>query len=432
MSLPAPEWRGDQQSEEEALVNSTTSTWVEPDLGADGFYADPYPTYCLLRAQDPVHWSPQWGGWLLTRYADVVAMLRDVQRFSNVGRMSSFLSQLPEQVRDELRPFEDHFKQGLINSDPPDHTRIRGLLNRAFTTRMVDAQRPEIELIVNGLLDDVLQKGEMDVIKDFAFQIPTTVIAQMLGVPVRDRNQFGTWAEDITAFVGTGRVIKELASSAQTSLLELREYFRRLIEQRRREPQDDLVTALATAEDQGGLLNEAELLSVCVTLLLAGYGTTMSFIGNAVLALLRNPGVLEELRNDPSVMTPAIEELLRYDGPIHRQWRVATQDIELHGKQIRRGQLVAAMLGAANRDPEQFPDPDRLDIARRDGYHIAFGSGVHFCLGAPLARIESQIAIKALIGRCPQMRLLNESPKWRQDITIHGLTSLPVSLTGRP
>jgi cytochrome P450 len=405
-----------------------TGAWREPDMGSDIFYANPYPTYELLRTHDPVHWSPQWGGWLLTRYDDVVAMLRNVRRFSNVGRMSSFLSQLPEQIRDELRPFEDHFKQGLINSDPPDHTRIRGLLSKAFTTLIVEAQRPEIELIVDGLLDGVLKRGQMDVIKDFSFLIPTTVIAQMLGVPVRDRDQFAKWAEDITAFVGTGRVIPELAVSAQTSLMELREYFRRLIELCRLNPQDNLVTALASAEDQGGLLNEAELLSVCVTLLLAGYGTTMSFIGNAVLALLRNPEALETLRQDPSLVTPAIEELLRYDGPIHRQWRIATEDVELHGRQIRKGQLVAAMLGAANRDPAQFPKPDTLDIARHDGYHIAFGSGIHFCLGAPLARMESQIAVKSLICRCPRLRLLDEIPKWRQDITIHGLTSLAVSV----
>ncbi len=409
-------------------MGAVNDTWVEPDLGSDAFYADPYPTYQQLRSYEPVHWSPQWGGWLLTRYADVVSMLRDPQKFSNVGRMSSFLSQLPEQIRDEMRPFEDHFKQGLINSDPPDHTRIRGLLNKAFTPRRVEAQAPQVESLVNELVDKALCKEKMDVIGDFSFLIPTTVIAHMLGVAVEDRERFAKWAEDITAFVGTGRVISELALGAQGSLLELREYFRRLIALRRSEPQDDLVTALATAEDKGSLMNEAELLSVCVTLLLAGYGTTMTFIGNAVLALLRNPDVMLLLRNDPSLMLAATEELLRYDGPIHRQWRIATDDVELRGMKIRKGQLVAAMLGAADRDPEQFPDPDRLDITRRDNYHVAFGSGIHFCLGAPLARLESQIALKLLIQRCPSMRLENESLNWRRDITIHGLTSLPVSL----
>ncbi len=412
----------------EAVVGAMNDAWVEPDLGSDAFYADPYPTYHQLRGYEPVHWSPQWGGWLLTRYADVVNMLRDPQKFSNVGRMSTFLSQLPEQIREEMRPFEDHFKQGLINSDPPDHTRIRGLLNKAFTPRRVEAQAPQVEALVNELLDKALRKGKMDVIGDFSFLIPTTVIAHMLGVAVEDRDQFAKWAEDITAFVGTGRVISELALGAQGSLLELREYFRRLIALRRSEPQDDLVTALATAEDKGSLLNEAELLSVCVTLLLAGYGTTMTFIGNAVLALLRNPDVTSLLRSDPSLMPSATEELLRFDGPIHRQWRIATDDIELRGMRIRKGQLVAAMLGAADRDPEQFPSPDRLDITRRENYHVAFGSGIHFCLGAPLARLEGQIALKLLVQRCPNMRLENENLNWRRDITIHGLNSLPVSL----
>jgi cytochrome P450 len=408
-------------------VGALNQTWVEPDLGSDAFYADPYPTYHQLRRYEPVHWSPQWGGWLLTRYADVVSMLRDPQRFSNVGRMSSFLSQLPEAIREQMRPFEDHFKQGLINSDPPDHTRIRGLLNKAFTTKRVEAQAPQVEVLVDELLDKALRNGQMDVIADFSFLIPTTVIAHMLGVPLADRDQFAKWAEEMTAFVGTGRVISELAAGAQTSLLELREYFRRLIAARRVDPQDDLVTALATAEDRGSLLNEAELLSVCVTLLLAGFGTTMTFIGNAVLALLRHPDIVSSLRRDPSLMPAATEELLRYDGPIHRQWRIATEDIELHGMQIRKGQLVAAMLGAADRDPEQFPNPDRLDITRAENYHVAFGSGIHFCLGAPLARLESQIALKSLIRRCPKMQLADENLNWRRDITIHGLNSLPVS-----
>jgi cytochrome P450 len=400
---------------------------IEPDLGSDEFYADPYPLYHHLRARDPIHWSPQWEGWIFTRYSDVVNMLHDVQRFSNVGRMSKFLSQLPEAVHAELRSFEDHFKQGLINADPPDHTRIRGLLNKAITPKIVEAQRPQVQAIVDGLLDAVQEKGQMDVISDFAYLVPTAVIAQMLGVPLQDRNQFGTWAENITAFVGTGRVVPDLASGAHTSLGELREYFRGLITQHRATPRHDLITALAIAEDQGNLLNEAELLSVCVTLLLAGYGTTMSFIGNATLALLRNPRQLEKLRSDPSLIVRTVEELLRYDGPIHRQWRVATEDMEFAGKLIRKGQLVAAMLGAANRDPAQFPDPDRLDITRQDCRHVAFGHGIHFCLGAPLARVESQIAIKTLIRRFPRMHLVNESLKWRQDITIHGLMSLPVA-----
>jgi len=409
-------------------MSPAVQTIANLDLEASGFYSDPYPVYRFLRENDPVYWSPQWGGWLLTRYQDVAAMLRDMRRFSNVGRMSRFLGWLPEKVRSQIRPFQEHFEQGLINSDPPNHTRMRGLLNKAFTPGLVASQATRIQAIVDSLLDTVEAKKQMDIISDFAFLLPTTVIAQMLGVPLEDREQFKKWADGVNAFVGTGRVLSDLAVWAQGCLLELREYFRALIAQRRAQPQEDLITVLAFAEDEGVLFNDSELLSVCVTLLLAGYETTMSLIGNAMLALLRNPDQLERLKGNPNLMTSAIEELLRYDGPIHRQWRVATEDIELAGKHIHKGELVAAMLGAANHDPAQFTDPDRLDISRQNTRHVAFGYGIHFCLGAPLARLESQIALQTLLRRIPYMRLADDPPVWRQEITIHGLKSLPVAL----
>jgi pimeloyl-[acyl-carrier protein] synthase len=402
------------------------ATIVEPDLSSKDFYSNPYPVYHYLRSHDPVHWSAQWGGWLITTYKDVSAVLHDAEHFSNVGRMSKFLNQLPKEVRKELKPFEDHFQRGLINSDPPDHTRIRGLLSKAFTPRLIESQRSRVQLLVNDLLDSVAGNGSMDVIADLAFLLPTTVIGDMLGIPRRDRAQFKKWADDINAFVGTGSAVSQSAGQAQKSLLELREYFRGLIALRRSYPQADLITALAGAEDQGTLFNDGEFLSVCVTLLLAGYETTMSFIGNATLALLNNPTQLEKLIQEPSLFPNAIEELLRFDGPIHRQWRVAAADIELSGKHIAKGQLVGAMLGAANRDPEQFPDPDRLDISRQNIRHVAFGFGIHFCLGAPLARLEGEIALRTLVSRFPRMHLATEKRLWRQEITIHGLKSLPV------
>lgn len=410
-------------------MNLPPEALTEPDLASKNFYRNPYPIYDYLRSHDPVHWSPQWGGWLLTRYKDVSAVLRDVEHFSNVGRMSKFLNQLPEGVREDLRPFEDHFKQGLINSDPPDHTRIRGLLSKAFTPRLIEAQRSRVQTLVNELLDSVAGKGTMDVISDLAFLLPTTVIGEMLGIPLQDRAQFKKWADDVNAFVGTGAAVSQSAASAQKSLLELREFFRGLIALRRSYPQADLLTALAGAEDQGTLFNDRELLSVCVTLLLAGYETTMSFIGNATLALLRNPEQLQKLASNPSLFPNAIEELLRYEGPIHRQWRVATKEMEFEGKQIMKGQLVGAMLGAANRDPAQFPASDHLDVTRQNIRHVAFGFGIHFCLGAPLARLESEIAIKTLVLRFPHMRLASTNLQWRQEITIHGLKSLPIAFS---
>jgi cytochrome P450 len=404
------------------------ATIVEPDLASRNFYSNPYPVYEYLRSHDPVHWSSQWGGWLLTKYKDVSAVLRDVEHFSNVGRMSKFLNQLPEDVRKELKPFEDHFQRGLINSDPPDHTRIRAVLSKSFTPRLIESQRARVQVLVNDLLDAVAETGGMDVIADFAFLLPTAVIGDMLGIPLGDRAQFKKWADDINSFVGTGSAVSQSGGQAQKSLLELREYFRGLIESRRSYPQEDLITTLASAEDQGRLCNDGELLSACVTLLLAGYETTMSFIGNATLALLNHPLQLEKAVQEPSLFPNAIEELLRFDGPIHRQWRVAAADFQLDGKQIAKGQLVGAMLGAANRDPEQFPDPDRLDINRRNVRHVAFGFGIHFCLGAPLARLEGEIALRSLLLRFPGMRLANRELSWRQEITIHGLKSLPILL----
>jgi hypothetical protein len=402
------------------------ATILEPDLSSKDFYRNPYPVYQYLRSHDPVHWSAQWGAWLITRYKDVSAVLRDADHFSNVGRMSKFLNRLPEDVRKELKPFEDHFQRGLINSDPPDHTRIRGLLSKAFTPRLIESQRSRVQLLVNDLLDSVAVNGSMDVIADLAFLLPTAVIGDMLGIPRDDRAQFKKWADDINAFVGTGSAVSQSAGQAQKSLLELREYFQGLIALRRSYPRADLITALVGAEDQGTLFNDGELLSVCVTLLLAGYETTMSFIGNATLALLDNPIQLERLTQEPSLFPNAIEELLRFDGPIHRQWRVAAADIEFEGKHIAKGQLVGAMLGAANRDPQQFPDPDRLDISRQNIRHVAFGFGIHFCLGAPLARLEGEIALRTLVSRLPRMRLATEKLMWRQEITIRGLKSLPV------
>jgi len=409
-------------------MNPPPVSWSEPDLASPDFYSDPYPVYDYLRSQDPVHWSPQWGGWLLTRFKDVSIVLRDAERFSNVGRMSKFLGQLPENVRRELDPFEDHFSRGLINSDPPDHTRIRGLLSKAFTPRLIEAQRSRVQLMVNELLDGVANRPGMDVIADFAFLLPTAVISEMLGIPLHDRPQFKQWADDINSFVGTGSAISTSAARAQRSLIELREYFRGLIALRRSNHQADLLTALAGAEDEGRLLDDGELLSVCVTLLLAGYETTMSFIGNAVLALLSNRMQLQKLTQDPSLFPNAVEELLRYDGPIHRQWRVAARDMEFEGRRIKQGQLVGAMLGAANRDPEQFDHPSKLEVNRQNIRHVAFGFGIHFCLGAPLARLEGEIAIRSLILRFPNMQFGKSAPQWRQEITIHGLKSLPVSL----
>lgn len=390
------------------------------------YYENPYPFHDQLRSEDPVHWSDSWNCWIVTRYTDAASVLRDWKRFSSVGRSSRFLSQLPESLRKEMQPFEENFTTGLISSDPPDHTRLRRLVSKAFRPTQVDDLRPHVQSIVDDLLDAIQEKGEMDVIKDYAYWLPSTVIAKMLGVPLEMRGQFNQWVDVINAFLGSRRPDPDEGREAQAKLMELLDYFRQLLSDRRQHPQDDLVSRLAEAEEGGNRFSEPEILATCQTLLTAGYETTIGLIGSGLLSLVRNPGQFEKLKADPSLTKSAIEEFVRYESPIQRMLRVATEDIDLDGKQIRRGQLVAAMIGAANRDPAQFSDPDRLDIARRENNHIAFGNGIHHCLGAPLARLEGEIAINAVLSRCPDLRLTDETPVWRKNIMIRNLKSLPV------
>jgi hypothetical protein len=390
------------------------------------YYENPYPFHDQLRSEDPVHWSDSWNCWIVTRYDDAATVLKDWKRFSSVGRSSRFMGQFPESVRKELQPYEKNFTTGLIRSDPPQHQRLRRLVQKAFTPSLVAGMRPHIQSIVDDLLDPVREKGRMDVVNDYAYWLPSTVIAKMLGVPLEMRTQFNQWVDVINAFQGSSRPDPEAGREAQANLLELLDYFGRLLSDRRAHPRDDLVSRLAVAEEDGDRFNETEILATCQTLLTAGYETTMGLIGNGLLCLLRNPEQLEKLKTHPSLIKSAIEEFLRYESPIQRMLRVATEDIDFDGRQIRRGQLVAAMIGAANRDPAQFTAPDRLDITRRENNHIAFGNGIHLCLGAPLARLEGEIAIGAVVNRCPDLQCADTAPDWRENVMIRNLKSLPV------
>lgn len=392
------------------------------------FFADPYPLYHQLRADDPVHWSEVLGGWMLTRYDDVFATLRDTRHFSNRGRMLSVLDHVPADTRDELRLFEDHFTVGLISSDPPDHTRLRGLINRGFTPRVIEQLRPRIQVLVDDLLDRVIERGAMDVIRDLANPLPAIVIAELLGAPPDDRDRFKGWSEEILAFQGTGRASPEVLARSQHGLHEMRTFLIDLLHDRRRAPRDDLLSQMVAAEADGDRLTEAELLTTCVTLLTAGHETTTNLIGNGVYTLLRHPDQMERLRANPSLMPTAIEEMLRYESPLQRNPRRVAADIELHGKRLRKGDFVLQILGAANHDPAQFPDPDRFDIERQPNRHIAFGFGVHFCLGAPLARLEAPIAIGTLLRRLPQLQLADAAVQWYEHGLLRGLRSLPVAL----
>jgi pimeloyl-[acyl-carrier protein] synthase len=388
-------------------------------------HADPYPVYARLRSEDPVHWSDLMESWVLTRYRDVVAVL-DSDRFSAERRRANnrFARELAAR-QEEIGPVGR--VTTMLTADPPLHTRLRGLVNKAFTPRAVERLRPRIQEIVDELLDAVAGSGRMDVIADLAYPLPVIVIAEMLGVSPDDRAQFKRWSTDIAATTGGPLMGADVLQRADQSAIALAEYFERVIAERRREPRDDLLSGLIAAEEQGQVLSDEELLATCILLLVAGNETTTTLIGNGVLALLRHPEQMRILRDDPSLIRSAVEEILRYDPPVQGTGRVALADTEIGGKRIEKGQLLLTLLAAANRDPEQFPNPDELDVTRSENRHLAFGYGIHFCLGAPLARLEGQIAINGLLRRLPEPRLATDDLQWGGSFILRGLKSLPIA-----
>lgn len=397
------------------------ATEVQFNPFAPEFHENPYPFYHRLRAEDPVHQSPL-GFWVLTRYDDVEMVLRD-PRFGRAGFEALLEAAFGG---DADRP---RLPTSMLFRDPPDHTRLRSLVNRAFTPRVVEGMRPHIQEIVDRLLDRIQGGGALDVMADLAYPLPVTVICEMLGVPAEDRDSIRQWSADVARSLDAIGLPsdREIAERGQAGRHFLGEYFRSLIPERGKRPRADLLSSLISAEEQGDKLSEGELLATCVLLFVAGHETTVNLIGNGLLALLRHPAELQRLRGDPLLIQSAVEELLRYDSPVQRTGRITNAEVEIDGRRIEKGQMVVAAIGAANRDPARFPDPDRLDIGRRDNHHISFGFGIHFCLGAPLARVEGQIAIGTLLRRAPALALATETPEWRESSTLRGLKALPVT-----
>jgi pimeloyl-[acyl-carrier protein] synthase len=385
------------------------------------FHANPYPFYHALREKDPVHQSPM-GFWVLTRYDDVVMSLRD-PRFGRDG----FAPLLEANYGPEGA--EGNLPRSMLMRDPPDHTRLRTLVNKAFTPRVIEGMRSHIQSIVDRLLDRVQGTRTMDVIADLAYPLPVTVICEMLGVPLEDHEAIRGWSSDIARSLDAIGLLADpdVVKRGGDARRALGEYFRRLLPERRRNPQADLLSLLIAAEEQGDRLNEGELLAMCMLLFIAGHETTVNLIGNGLLALLDHPDQLEKLRDAPALIPVAVEELLRYDSPVQRTARITNADVEIQGRQIPTGSMVVAAIGAANRDPSHFVDPDRLDIARADNRHVAFGFGIHFCIGAPLARVEGQIALATLLRRMPTIAPRPAAPDWRESSTLRGLKTLPVS-----
>ena len=392
------------------------------DFLAPDFVADPYPAYERLRAAGRVHRHPL-GFFVLTWYDDVSAFLRDA-RFGKSGYQALFESRFGG---GSSTPW---LGLSMLFRDPPDHTRLRALVSKAFTPRVVERLRVHVEEIVDGLLAAVAGARQMDVIQDLAYPLPVTVISELLGVPMDHAELVKGWSRDVARALDAIAlpVGPEVVERGRSATEEMVSYFRALVAERRGHPGPDLLSGLVEAEEAGDRLSELELLSTCVLLYVAGHETTVNLIGNGLLALLRHPEERQRLQDDPGLVHGAIEELLRYDGPVQRAGRMAVVDTEIAGVPIPAGSLVLGLLGAANRDPTRFVEPDRLDLMREEPRHLAFGSGIHYCLGASLARLEAQVAIGTVLRRFPALSLATDHPIWRPSSTLRGLETLPVVL----
>jgi cytochrome P450 PksS len=409
-------------------VNATSSNKiVAPDFASPPFKADPYPFYARLRAETPV-WRvtlrDRRTAWLVTRYEDVARVLKD-----DAFAKDKLNAIVPEQraktpwVPGFLKPLE----RNMLDLDDPDHARLRALVSKVFTPRLIERLRVRIEALCEELLDDMNRKSGTELVADYALPLPATVIAELLGVPAEDHARFHWWSNRLVS-VSSGRDMLRALPAAWAFV----RYLRKLVERRRADPKDDLITALIQAEEAGDKLSEDELLAMAFLLLVAGHETTVNLISSGTLALLEHPEQTERLRRDPSLVKPAVEELLRYTSPVEMATeRYVREDVEIGGMTIPRGGLVLAVLGSANRDERLFEDPDALDLARDPNRHLAFGrGGVHHCLGAPLARMEGQIALNAFLRRFPSARLAMapETLRWRRGLFLRGLERLPLDL----
>jgi cytochrome P450 len=393
---------------------------LDPDI-----LADPYSLYRRLREWDPVAWDPFLHAWVVTNYAGVLTVLH---------KFSANRTPTPEQLAamglESLQPVAEVMVRQMLFMDAPAHTRLRGLCSSAFTSRRVDHLRLHIQEIADDLIDRVLPQGRMDVIADFAAPLPAIVTAELLGVPTSDHQQLKSWSADFAEMLGNFQHNPDRVSSVLRSVNEMTRYFRDAIREQERHPRNGLVQLLVNASEGGSRLTEDEVIANIIVTMVGGQETTTNLIGNGLLTLIRNPAALAQLRDDLSIIEPAVEELLRYESPSQHTARLAPEDLMLGDKQIKKRDAVMAVMAAANRDPARFPDPDRLDLTRKDNRHVAFGWAAHFCFGAPLARIEGQVAFSSLLRRLPNLALEQGPLVWRQNLGLRGLIALPVTFGG--
>jgi len=390
---------------------------LEPEV-----LANPYPLYHKLRSEDPVHWDRFLHTWVVTRYTDVLNVLHT---------FSADRTPTPEQLTamglSGLNPIAKVMVKQMLFMDAPAHTRLRGLASAAFTPGKVEVLRGHIQEIAEDLLDRVQTLGRMDIIADFAAPMPAIVTAELLGVPTEDHTDLKKWSADFAEMLGNFQHNPDRIPRVLESTNNLTTYFQAAIDKARQHPREGLIHSFMTAEINGDRLTDEEIVANCIVTLVGGQETTTNLIGNGLLTLMRNPEQLAQLRDDPSLIPSAVEELLRYESPSQHTGRIAREDVQIGDKQIRKGQAVMAIMAAANRDPERFPDPDRLILDRADNRHLAFGWSSHFCFGAPLARMEGQIAFETILRRLPNLQVTPGPLTWRNNSGLRGLTALPVT-----
>jgi len=408
------------------------ATSDQPRLNLFGakFKADPYPSYALMREQAPAYgWANRVGvtTWYITRYDDVAAILRDHDRF--VKDFHNALTPAEQAALPPMPPLLHLLSDHMLNLDEPDHTRLRALVNQAFNARMVEQLADRVQAVADELVDQVVDGGEMDLIGNFAFPLPIIVIAEMLGIPPEDRDRFRHWSRAlVTPTANVERTLRKLEKSRR-SMEDFISYLRAIFAQRREEPRDDLISSLLQVEEAGDRLSEEELFSMLLLLIVVGHETSVNLIGNGMLALLEHPDQAAQVRANPALTPVAVEELVRYANPVERApMRFVARDLTLHGRRLKRGDSVSLVLAAANRDPAHFDQPDRLDITRNPNRHLGFGLGIHYCLGAPLGRLEGRVAVDTLLSRLPGLRLATPAfdLRWHTHPIMRGLRRLPV------
>ena len=405
------------------------STAQKKVVFSDDVLQDPYPTYARLHEEGPLHYvdvGGKWAVWAVFSHAECSAIAKDPRL--SAKRAKQMLLSLPLSKQAEFSQLAHYLSLWLIFMDPPEHTRLRKLLNKGFSAAAVEGLRPQAEAIVQRMLDRLHGTSEFDLMSEFANPMPVRIISELLGVPEALHGTFVKTSRAIAVFRGNPNRTVEEARAAEDALIELTEFFRKTVAERRKNKGTDLISLLIDIEEGGDVLTEEELYAQCVSLLFAGHETTRNLIGNGMYALLRNPDQLAELREKPEMIRSAVEELLRFESPVQFTARVLKEDIEVCGQKIPKGWTILCMLGAANRDPKQFEQPDRLDLGRLNNQHLAFSAGIHFCIGAQLARLEGQVAIQKLVQTFPNMKLATARPQWASTFGFRGLTTLPVTI----